>query len=239
MQATGSSTGLGEDEAEVLVVGSSSACDLFVYQLTPGASSPVGRMLQSLSIVSHKGDELIGCLDINRIAHDTLAIAFRNATLILVMPLALGWSGSGLPLPFVQRFVIEEPVHQLSIMTGKSFQSYGQTLFMYRAHNFTREKDNLLGCNVVVNEVEDPKKIEREVAVPLPEAPHPADSIVEEETQPGKPGPEDLQRHAAASTSFTSATETVPAPAANAHETFSPATAASIAAGPPGLTLPQ
>eukprot|EP00411_Alexandrium_monilatum_P075756 CAMPEP_0175488958 /NCGR_PEP_ID=MMETSP0096-20121207/505_1 /TAXON_ID=311494 /ORGANISM="Alexandrium monilatum, Strain CCMP3105" /LENGTH=674 /DNA_ID=CAMNT_0016790847 /DNA_START=22 /DNA_END=2047 /DNA_ORIENTATION=+ len=47
-------------------------------------------------------------------------------------------------------------------MTGKSYQTSGQTLFMYRAHNFTREKDSLLGCNIVVSEVLNSKLVARE-----------------------------------------------------------------------------
>jgi len=137
---------------EVLVVGSNNGRDLAVYELSPESpANPIGALLQSIHVDS--SSESVS-LSVNTITQDSLVLAFQADQFVLVLPLAAGWAnGPNCPFPFVQQVRCDESAHQLSVMTGKSFSTSGHTLFVYRAHNFTREKDGLMGCNVVVDEV--------------------------------------------------------------------------------------
>jgi len=159
----------------VLALGLGGGEELLFYSFS---SSGVGPLVQSIrfastSVADEAKDDLFeGILDTSSTG-DILGFGLRKQGLVLTMPLAIGWTGSnGPPFPQLQRHVTKDPIHQLSMMAAKPAQGSSSTLFMYRAHNFVREKDHLSGCNIVVNEV-NPKFIERPVAPPEDERPPP------------------------------------------------------------------
>lgn len=153
--------------SEILVLASrkEQGCDLLAYELTVctagnSSTSCLGRrLLQSLHIeipLAAAKDPVL--LDVNREPRDTLCMAFRD--MVLVMPLALNAgtcsssAGPSLPFPYVRRILLPDPVHQLTTMLGKSFSNAETALFLFSATNFTREKDQLPGCHVVVHELQ-------------------------------------------------------------------------------------
>lgn len=154
MRALGEAKGEGRTELpagspQVLVLFSESTCDMSVYKLTTSAPQPVGALMQQITIEG--GESLGGNVDVDSINHDFLVIAFAQEAVILLLPLAK--IGEGRPFPYVQRVTLKEPTHKLCCMTGRSYQTAGVALFIYRGYNFVREKDGLLGCNIVVEEV--------------------------------------------------------------------------------------
>jgi len=162
------------ENGQLLVAASASGCELYAFELCPLTSKPLGRLLQVVHVDAGQPTRPAGAIegepacqiDVNSITRSSLAMTSPGSDFVLLMPLAKGWKCvDGMPFPYVQRLTTTEPSSQIATMTGKSYETMGQTLFMYCAHNFKREKDNLPGCNVVVREVEQPNLVAREAAI--------------------------------------------------------------------------
>ncbi|CAK0847896.1 unnamed protein product [Prorocentrum cordatum] len=193
-------------DLEVLVLGLGAGGTLLAYEFAPASPAPVGGLLQCVRVwpSALEGLEPLPVrLEVNATKHDSLALAFQcnvgeSQGMVLVMPLARGWAGSSrqagssrlLPLPYVQRLSVDDAVHQLTFMTGLSYQLKEETLLLYRVNNFTREKDGLPGVNINLNEVARPgvvapaepaRCVDEEPAVELPGAPPDAPVAAAEE----------------------------------------------------------
>jgi len=179
--------GRADADVEAMVMASSSGCQLSVHTFQPSSSTPVGPLVQSVQL-SCGGSE--ACIEVDTSSHDSLAVGFHDKAAILVLPLTRNWCReSRIAFSYAQRFAAEMPASQLTIMTATSYTLGGPSLFLYRTMNFTREKDGLPGCSVVVHEVLDAMTVSAEEG-PMAAAPEALPVLDKEEPvkEPPPPG---------------------------------------------------
>lgn len=125
-------------KSDLLVLGANYTSNMLLFDFDDSnAKEPLGELLQSISFSQSTKTSQDWCLE-SSVTGDFLTVGIRDTCSLYAIPIIPGWRQyKFLPATMVQHLGIDKAATQLAVLSGKSIQAHGRSMFIFHAQNMS------------------------------------------------------------------------------------------------------